>query len=381
MQIQKQYLLTAGPTPVPERVLLAMAQQMIFHRSPAFIEVVNEVSEGIKWVFRTQQPVILIAGSGTAGMEAAVSNFFSKGDKVLCLRGGRFGDRWAEVCAAFGLEAVHLEVEWGRPIDPAEVAAALARDPGIKGVFATASESSTGVAHPIREIAAACRKTDALCIVDAISAMGAFDVPQDEWGIDVLVGSSQKALMLPPGLAFVGVSERAWARTKTATLPRFYFDLVKLKKNQDKGEATWTPAISLVVGLRESLRMMKEEGLDNIFARHLKLASATRAACTALGCELFARSSPSTSVTSVKVPAGINGSELVQGMRKQYGITISGGQEHLKGKIFRIAHMGHFGQFDMITAIAGLEMMLADLGYAFEPGVGVGAAEKSFRAK
>jgi aspartate aminotransferase-like enzyme len=357
--------------------MLAMAQPMIFHRSPAFAEVMAEVNEGLKWVHRTQNPVLSIVGSGTAGMEAAVANFFSAGDRVLCLRGGRFGDRWAELCRAFGLEPVSLQVEWGRPIDPAEVETALSKDRALRGVFATASESSTGVAHPIREIAAACARTDALCVVDAISAVGAFDVPQDAWGIDVLVSASQKALMLPPGLAFVGVSEKAWARSAGAKLPRFYFDLPRLKKKLEEGEPTWTPAVSLVVGLRESLRMMKAEGLENVFARHASLAQATRAACTAMGCELFAKASPSASVTSVTVPPGINGSDLVKGLRTHYGITISGGQEHLKGKIFRIAHMGYFGSFDIVTAIAGLEMMLSRLGHSLTLGAGVAAAERA----
>lgn len=381
MHIAKNYLLTAGPTPVPERVMLAMAQPMIFHRSPAFTEVNDEVNEGLKWLYRTTQPVLTLVGSGTAGMEAAVTNFFSRGDKVLCLHGGRFGERWTELAKAFGLEPLVLDVEWGRVIDPNEVEAALAKDKSIKGVFATASESSTGVAHPIEQYAQACRKSDALLVVDAISAIGAFDVPQDAWGIDVLVGSSQKALMLPPGLAFVGASEKAWARAKQANLPRFYFDLQKLKKKLAEGEPTWTPAVSLVVGLRESLRMIKAEGLENVFARHAALAAATRDAAVAMRCELFAQASPSPSVTSVKVPQGLDGSALVKGLRTRHGITISGGQEHLKGKIFRVAHMGYFGPFDVITAIAGLEMMLASMGHPTEPGSGVAAAERSLRSE
>lgn len=376
----KQYLLAAGPTPVPERVLLAMAQPVLFHRSAAFSEVFAEVNEGLKWLYRTSQPVLTLVSSGTGGMEAAVSNFFSKGDTVLVLRGGRFGDRWAQACQAYDLRIVEVTAEWGDVIAPEAVKAALAANRDIKGVFATASESSTGVAHPIREIAAACRSTEALCIVDAISALGAFDVPQDDWGIDVLVGSSQKALMLPPGLTFVGISQRAWARTKEATLPRFYFDLPKMRKSYDKGEPTWTPAVSLVVGLRESLRMLKEEGLDNAFARHDMLARATRAACAALGCELFAKASPAPTVTSVRVPDGIDGTALVQGLRKRYGVTISGGQEQLKGKIFRIGHLGYFGKFDITTAICALELMLSELGHPVQLGAGIAAAEQVFRS-
>jgi aspartate aminotransferase-like enzyme len=374
----KQYLLTAGPTPVPERVLLAMAQPMVFHRTPAFSELLDEVQQGLRWVYRTQHPVLTLVGSGTAGMEAAVTNFCSRGDKVLCIRGGRFGDQWAAQCKAFGVETVDLPVEWGSPVDAAEVERALAREPRIRAVFATASESSTGVAHPIEQIAAACRDRDVLCIVDAISALGAFDVPQDAWGIDVLVCGSQKALMLPPGLAFVGVSARAWKRAEQADLPRYYLDLVKRRRNQEKGEPTWTPAVSLMVGLRESLRMMKAEGLEAIFERHRTLAAATRAACVAIGCQLFAKSSPSPSVTSVEVPPGIDGAELMKTLRTRHGITLSGGQEHLAGKIFRIAHLGYFGAFDVITAVSGLELALTALGHRFEPGAGVAAAERVF---
>lgn len=376
----KQYLLTAGPTPVPERVLAAMSQPMVFHRTPGFSEAEAEVQEGLRWVYGTSLPVMTIAGSGTAGMEAAISNFFSRGDKVLCIRGGRFGERWTELAQAFGLEPLNLDVEWGRPVDPGAVEAALAKDRSVKGVFATASESSTGVAHPIRELAAACRKADALCVVDAISAVGAFPLPQDDWGVDVLVTASQKALMLPPGLAFVGVSERGWARNQKATLPRFYFDLAKLRRNQDKGEPTWTPAVSLILGLREALRMMRAEGLEAIYARHQALARATRAACEAMGCALFAKASPSPSVTSVSVPSGVDGSALVATLRTRYGVTISGGQEHLKGKIFRIAHMGYFGPFDIVTAVSALEMALSDHGFGLSPGTGVAAAEKELRA-
>ncbi|MBN1204122.1 MAG: alanine--glyoxylate aminotransferase family protein [Myxococcaceae bacterium] len=372
----KRYLLTAGPTPVPERVSLAMAQPMIFHRSEAFAAVFKEALEGLQWVFRTTQPVICISGSGTAGMEAAVTNFHSPGDKVICLRGGRFGERWAELCQAYGLTVVPVDVEWGRPMDVAALKAVLEQTPDARSVFATASESSTGVAHPIREIAALCSGRDTLCIVDAISALGAFDVPQDEWGIDVLVGSSQKALMLPPGLAFVGVSQKGWARARTAKLPRFYLDLARMLKSQEKNESTWTPAVSLIVGLRESIRMMREEGLEAIFARHRQLAEATRRACMGLGCELFATDAPSPAVTSVRVPGGLDGSKLVQRLRGRWGITISGGQEKLKGKIFRVAHMGYFGPFDIITAVSGLEMVLAELGHTFELGAGVQAAQR-----
>ena len=376
--MRKQYLLTAGPTPVPERVALAMAKPIPYHRAPAFAAVLEEVLAGLRWIFQTAQPVLILAGSGTAGMEAAVSNFLSRGDKVIAIRGGKFGERWGRIAEAFGARVVPIDVEWGKAVRPAEIAAVLDREKDVRAVFATASESSTGVAHPVGEVAALCRGRDTLCVVDAVSALGAFDVPMDAWGIDVLVTGSQKALMLPPGLAFVGVSEKAWRRAESADLPRFYLDLSRERKAQQKGETAFTPAISLVLGLRESLAMLQEEGLPSVFARHLRLAEATRRACVALGCPLFAES-PSPSVTAVSVPAGIDGSAFVKALRQKYGITIAGGQDHLKGRIFRVAHLGYFGEFDILTAITGIEMTLADLGHPIEAGAGVRAAEPVLR--
>ena len=373
----KKYLLTAGPTPVPEQVALAMAHPIIFHRSVAFTELLKEVLDGLRWVCQTQQTAVLLtATSGSGAMEAAVTNFVSPGDKAICIRGGRFGERWANLCSAFGVRAVNLDVPWGQAIDPAVVETALREHPDAKAVFCTASESSTGVAHPVQAIARLCAGKEALCIVDAISAIGAFDVPQDSWGLDVVVGASQKALMNPPGVGFFTLSERAVARAQVTTGPRFYLDVRKLMKSQEKLETTWTPPVSLLVGMREALRMMRQEGLAPIFARHLQLAEATRQACTAIGCPPFAAASPSPSVTAVKVPDGIDGSAVVQRMRSRWGVTISGGQEHLKGKIFRIAHMGYFGPFDIIIAISALEMALAEAGHRFELGSGVRAAQK-----
>jgi aspartate aminotransferase-like enzyme len=350
-----------------------MAQPILYHRAPAFAELFKEVSEGLRWIFQTTQPVIQLAGSGTAGMEAAVVNFLSRGDKAVCIRGGKFGERWGKICEAHGAKVIPLDVEWGKPVDPQAVQVLLDKEGDVRAVYATASESSTGVAHPVREIAEICRGRDTLCVVDAVSALGAFDVPQDKWGIDVLVTGSQKALMLPPGLALVGVSEKAWGRSAQANLPRFYLDLARERKAQEKGETAYTPAITLVTGLCESLRMLRAEGLEHVFARHLRLAEATRKACVAMRCELFA-TSPSPSVTAVRVPAGVDGAAIVKHMRTRYGLTIAGGQDHLKGKIFRVAHLGYFGEFDILTAISGLEMTLADLGHKFEHGAGVAAA-------
>lgn len=374
----KEYLLTAGPTPVPERILLAMAGPILYHRAPAFMECLKETSEGLKWLFQTKQIVLQLAGSGTAAMDAAVCNFLSKDDKALVVRGGKFGERWGKICQAYGVDCTFIDVEWGKSVDPQVVKEALDKDPKIRAVYATVSETSTGVKHDIEGIAQITRgREGVLLCVDAITAIGVFDVPMDDWGIDVVCLGSQKALMLPPGLAMIAASEKAWAANARSTLPRFYLDLQREKKSQERGETAFTPAVSLVVGLRESLRMLREETLEGVWARHERLAKATRSAAGGLGLELFS-SSPTNAVTAIRVPGGIDGSAVVKTMRSRYGITIAGGQDHLKGKIVRIAHIGYYSEFDIVTAISGLEMTLSDLGYGIKPGSGVAAAQASF---
>jgi aspartate aminotransferase-like enzyme len=373
----KEYLLTAGPTPVPERILLAMAGPMLYHRAPAFMACLKETTEGLKWLFQTKQIVLQLAGSGTAAMDAAVCNFLSRGDKAVVIRGGKFGERWGKICQAYGVECTFIDVEWGKSVDPLVVKEILDRDSSIKAVYATASETSTGVKHDVEGIARVTRGRDVLLCVDAITAIGVFDVPMDDWGLDVVCLGSQKALMLPPGLAMIAASEKAWAANAKATLPRFYLDLLREKRSQEKGETAFTPAVSLIVGLRESLRMLREETLEGIWARHDRLAKATRSAAGGLGLELFS-SSPTNAVTAIRVPGGIDGGAVVKTMKTRYGITIAGGQDHLKGKIVRIAHIGYYSEFDIVTAISGLEMTLSDLGYGIKPGSGVAAAQASF---
>ncbi len=374
----KEYLLTAGPTPVPERVLLAMARPMLYHRAPAFTDCLREVQDGLKWLLQTKQLPLILAGSGTVGMDAAVCNFLRAGDKAIVIRGGKFGERWGKICQAYGVECVFVDVEWGKSVDPKAVAEALEKSPGVRAVYATASETSTATKHDIEPIAKLVKtKDDVILCVDAITAVGVYDVPMDRWGLDVVCVGSQKALMLPPGLAVVAVSEKAWKANERSNLPRFYLDLMRERKSQEKGETAFTPAVSLVVGLRESLRMLKEETLEGVFHRHERLAKATRAATGGLGLELLS-SSPVNSVTGIRVPNGIDGSAVVKQMRTRYGITIAGGQDHLKGKIVRIAHIGYFSEFDIITAISGLEMTLSDLGFSIRPGSGVAAAQATF---
>jgi aspartate aminotransferase-like enzyme len=374
----KEYLLTAGPTPVPERVLLAMARPMLYHRAPAFTECLREVQDSLRWLMQTKQLPLVISGSGTAGMDAAVSNFLRAGDKVIVVRGGKFGERWGRICQAYGIECVFVDVEWGKGVDPKAVAAALDANPGVRAVYATASETSTATKHDVEAIARVTSgREDVLLCVDAITAVGVFEVPVDQWGIDVTVVGSQKALMLPPGLAIVVASDKAWKAQERANLPRFYLDLVRERKSQDKGETAFTPAVSLVVGLREALRMLKEETLPGVWNRHERLAKATRAAAGGIGLELFS-SSPTNAVTAYRVPTGLDGAAIIKQMRTRYGITIAGGQDHLKGKILRIAHIGYISEFDIITAISGLEMTLSDLGYVIRPGSGVAAAQATF---
>jgi aspartate aminotransferase-like enzyme len=374
----KEYLLTAGPTPVPERVLLAMARPVLYHRAPAFTECLKETQEGLKWLLQTKQLPLVLAGSGTVGMDAAVSNFLRTGDKAVVIRGGKFGERWGKICQAFGIDCVFIDVEWGKGVDAKLVAEAIDKNPGVRAVYATASETSTATRHDIEAVAKVVKgKDDVILCVDAITAVGVYDVPVDKWGLDVCVVGSQKALMLPPGLAVVAVSEKAWKANERSNLPRFYNDLLRERKSQEKGETAFTPAVSLVVGLSESLKMLKEETLEGVFNRHDRLAKATRAAAGGLGLELFS-SSPVNSVTGIRVPNGVDGSAVVKNMRMKYGITIAGGQDHLKGKIVRIAHIGYFSEFDIITAISGLEMTLSDLGFSIRPGAGVAAAQAVF---
>jgi aspartate aminotransferase-like enzyme len=373
--MKKKYLFAPGPTPIPEDILLSMAKPIIHHRSPAFSEILEEVREGLKYLFQTQNEVLIFSSSGTGAMEGAVSNFFCKGDKVLVIRGGKFGERWSEICEAYNLRVKNINVEWGKAVDPELIRRLLKEDNDIKGVLLQASETSTGVMHPVEDIANIVREyKNTIIVVDAITGIGVFDIPTDKWGLDVVVGGSQKALMLPPGLAFASVSEKAWRFAESSDLPKYYFDFKKELKSLLKNSTSYTPAVSLVIGLRDSLGKIKRTGLKNVFDRHEKLANATRAAMKALGLELYAQDSPSNAVTAVCVPDKIDGSQIVKTLREKYGITIAGGQDRAKGKIFRIAHLGYFDKFDILMAISAIEMVLKDLGYNVELGKGVKAA-------
>src|SRR5262245_27247875 len=371
----KQYLLSPGPTPIPNEVALAMSATMIHHRTPQFNQVFDEARNGLKKLFGTKNDVLMLASSGTGAMEASVANLFSAGDKVLVVNGGKFGERWLNIATAYGLTPVELKVEWGQAVKVADVEKQLNANPDIQGVLIQASETSTTVLHPVRGIAKL-TKTGPLLIVDGVTAVGVVPVPVDDWGIDVLVTGSQKALMLPPGLAFIALSDRAWEKTKKAKLPRFYFDLNLERKNQQKGSGAFTPAVSLIFGVRASMEMMEKEGLANVYSRHARMSRATRAAAQALGLKLLAPDSPSFAATGVYLPNGIDADQVLDYMRDKMNVTLAEGQDQLKGKVIRIAHVGYMGAFDVITAIAALEMALRKFGAEIPFGKGVAAAQK-----
>ncbi len=372
----KNYLLAPGPTPVPPRVQLAMAAPIIHHRTPQFSAIFADAKQGLKQLFQTQQDVLMLAASGTGAMESAVTNLFSPGDEVLTINGGKFGERWTKIAARYGLKPTEYKVEWGSAASANEVGRRLDQNRGLKAVFMQACETSTTAVHPVKEIAEITRSRDVLLIVDGITGVGVYDLPMDGWGIDVLITGSQKAVMLPPGLAFIALSERAWERNRDAKLPRFYFDLAKERENLAKNTTAWTPAISLVIGLREVSAMLQEEGLPRVFARHQRMAEATRAAAKALDLKLVAPECPSPGITGIYTPADVDGGKVVGYLRDKMGVTFAGGQDQLKGKIIRIAHMGHMGAFDVVTAIAAVEMSLKRFGHPLKLGAGVGAAQE-----
>ncbi|MCK4738699.1 MAG: alanine--glyoxylate aminotransferase family protein [Deltaproteobacteria bacterium] len=373
--MKKNYLLAPGPTPVPERALLAMAAPVIHHRTPQFSAIFKETAELLRYVFQTKGDVLMLSASGTGAMEGSIVNLFSPGDEVIVINGGKFGERWGQISEKYGLKVHWIKVEWGDAVDPATVAKLMGENPNVKGILCQASETSTTVQHPVEELAKLTKDKDCLLIVDGITAVGVADMPMDKWGIDVLVSGSQKALMLPPGLAFAALSDKAWKFNETSTCPRYYFDFAKERKNLHKDTSAYTPAVGLITGLRESLLMIKEEGLENTFKRHDRLARAARAAMTALGLKLLAPENPSFATTGVYVPEGVDGAKFVKYMRDTMGVTMAGGQDHLKGKIFRIAHLGYVATFDMIIAVAAIEMGLTKCGHTLEVGKGVAAAE------
>ena len=378
MHIRKQRLLTPGPTPLLPRALHAMMASDIHHRTQDFIKLYPQVLADLKEVYGTQGDVLITVSSGTGALEASISNFFSEGDTIVVCSAGKFGERWVDLAKAYRLNAVVLTAPYGAVVAPERVEQALRENPAAKGVAFQASETSTGAAHDVQAIAEITKKTGALCIVDAITGLGTMKLDIDGWGLDIVVGGSQKAFMIPPGLAFVSVSEKAWAQNAGAKLPRLYFDLKREKKMADKGESAWTPNVSLILALAESLKYIKSLGMDKLIENAQLLALGTRSAVTALGRELFAPHSPSSSVTAVKAPQGMDSGEIVKGFRNHFGAIIANGQGTMKGQIFRIAHLGYFDFADLFAVIAELELILHSKGIPVEFGKGVAAVQKVY---
>jgi len=379
--MRKNYLLTPGPTPLPPEVLEAMSRPIIHHRTPQFQEILKEATQGLKYVYQTKNDVFILASSGTGAMEAAVVNLLSCGDTALVIEGGKFGERWTEICKAYGIKTEVISVEWGRGVNPLDIQEKIKNNPAIRVVFTTLCETSTGVVNDIAAIGKIIKDTGAVLAVDAISGLGAIDLKTDDWFCDIVVSGSQKGLMLPPGLGFISVSPKAFKLIESSSSPRYYLDLKKAKKALDKTDTPFTPAITLIIALNEALKMMKEDGLENIFARHRKMADAVRNAVLALGLKLFAPEAGSDVVTAICLPEGLDGEKLVKTMRDTYGVTIAGGQDSLKGRVCRIAHMGFIEEFDIITGISCLEKVLTQMGYKFTLGSGVRAAEEAFLKK
>jgi len=379
--MKKYQLMAPGPTPVPSEVLLAMARPIIHHRTPEYEALFIEVRAGLKRLAQTAQEVLAVACSGTGAMEAAVVNTLSAGDRVIVVNAGAFAQRWLAIGRAYGLEIVELTAAHGDTVPPARVAEALRAQANVRAVLVQHSESSTGVLHDVRGYAEATRRTDTILIVDAVSSLGIADLPMDAWGVDVVVSASQKGLMLPPGLGLLALSEKAWAAAARATLPRYYLDLREERKYAEKNEARFTPAVSIMVGLREVLRMIEAEGLPNVFRRHDRLSRATRAGAEALGLRLFPKTTASPALTAVEVPAGLDADRVVEGFATQHAITIDGGRGPTKGKIFRIGHMGYAADTDVIIALSALEQVLADLGQPVDFGAGLRGAQKVFAEK
>ena len=375
--MKKTYLFTPGPTQVPPEVTLAEASPLIHHRTSEFSNIFANFSEDLKYLFQTRKgEVFTFASSGTGGMEACIANSLSQGEKVIVVRGGKFGERWADICKVFGVTVIPVDVEAGKAVNPILLENILKKENDVKAVLATQSETSTGVLHDIAGIAKVVKSHNVLLIVDAISGIGVHPLMMDEWNIDIAVTGSQKGCMLPPGLAFVCVAPSAWEAVEKAQLPRYYWDFRKMRKNLANKTTAFTPAISLIMAASKALSMIKEEGIENVWKRHARLAHATREGVRALGLELFAGDDSSNVLTSVKAPDGVNIDSAIKKLRDETGVTMTGGQDALKGKIFRIGHMGYVNEFDIVLTISAVEKCLYENGYKIELGKGVSRVQE-----
>ena len=379
--MMKRRLFTPGPTPVPEKVMMRMAEPIIHHRSVEFKEIFARVNENLKYLFQTSQPVLTLTCSGTGGMEAVFVSLFSPGETIISVNAGKFGERWVKMPRVFGLNVVEMKLEWGEAPEAGPVLKLLQEHPEAKAVFLTHSETSSGAASDVKALASVIKKnSSALVCVDGITAIGAHELRFDDWGIDACVTGSQKGLMIPPGLAFVALSKRAIGVMALSTMPKFYFDLRKALQSYEDGDTPWTPAASLIIGVDAALQMIRDEGIENVWLRHQRMALAVRAGIAALGMKLFS-ARPSFAVTAVHVPDGIEWKSFNALLKSRYGVTVAGGQDKFKGRIFRISHLGYYDEIDIVAVIAALERSLADSGWKFEPGAGVRAVQSTFRAE
>ncbi|MCA1839519.1 MAG: alanine--glyoxylate aminotransferase family protein [Actinomycetota bacterium] len=382
MTDRPEILMTPGPTPVPHFVLAAQGAPLVYHRGPGFAKILDEVNDGVRWLLETTSDVFVYTSSGTGGLEGAVANVTSPGDKVLVVSVGYFGERFKKICEAFGCEVTFLDYEWGRTAKADDVAKALDADPDIKVVFVQHSETSTGVVNDVEPIARVVRDRDRLMVLDAISSAGAVDIKMDEWGIDVCIGGSQKALGASPGIAFVAVGPRGWEAHSHSTAPKFYWDWKHYKEflERENSESPWTPAVSVLAGLAASIRVAREEGRDKIIERHKRLARAVKSGVQALGLDLMGEDTDrAVVVTTVRTPEGLTDSQIVSLLRSKYGTIVAPGQGPLKGQVFRIGHLGWFEPLDILRFLAALELVLAELGYTVKFGAAVAAAEEALR--
>lgn len=377
--MKKVSLLAPGPTPVPQRTLLAMAEPLIHHRSADFMEIFGKVRAGLKKIYQTENEVLTFCSSGTGAMESSVANLLSPGDKAVAVRGGKFGERWTEILEGYGCQPINIDVEWGHAVKPEQIEQALKDNPEARAVYVQAQETSTGVQHPIEDLAKVTAKTDAVLVVDAVSALGAYDIPTDKWGIDVMVAGSQKALMMPPGLAFVSINDKALKLAESSKLPKYYFSWAKEMKSQKNNKGAFTSPVTLFVGLLDVFQLIDElGGLPAIWAETEVKSQAFKAAVKSWGLELFSKENASPALTAVEAPAGIDAQDIVKWLKERYGIFIAGGQAQAKGKIFRVAHMGYITEFDTVQAISAISMALKGLGYDFEMGAAEAAAQRVF---
>ncbi len=374
----KEYLMIPGPTPLPEEIMAAMARQMVGHRGPVFSKIFKEVEEGVKWAHQTKNDVLFVTGSGTAGMEASIANMLSQGDKVIVANIGNFGDRFVKICKAYSLNVVDLKFERGKPADPKEVDKALSENKDTKALLFQQNETSTATINDVEALAKVAQKHNVLTIVDAISGLLTIPLPSDEWDLDVVISGSQKAFMVPPGLAMVSVSPRAWKAYESSKLPKHYFDFGALKKFAEKGQTYTTPPETLFFAMEAGLKILRKEGFENILARHEKNMRAVRAATRACGMKLFVEDEKyaSRAVTAIFPPSGIDAEKIRSEMRARFGVELAPGQGDLKGKLFRIGHLGYVDKLDIIAAFSGIELLLKEFGSKVELGKGVTAAIK-----